>query len=364
MNLLLILIIPLLVGLVGFVLSLYSKEHFLRITPKEFVLHLVLCFAFAVIGIFIARSIKTHDTEIWSGYIAKKWSDNDHCCHSYRCRCRNECTGTSNSKSCREVCDTCYQHSYDVGWYAKTTNNEVVYSDTCNAPFTQSPKRWDAIQVGEPSAFEHGFINYIKANPDSVLRTQGVAERFTSKIPKYPCVYDHYRATRFISANVKIPNDAELNVKLAEINASLGKRKQVNIIVVVVNEGDQMYLEALREKWIGGKKNDLIVVVGTPNFPEIAWAGVVSWTRVEELKITIRDRIMQLNTFNGEDILKILREEIEQKFVRTPMADFSYLAATIEPPTWAIIVLFILNIGTSVGLQWFFWNNEVHSTRV
>ncbi len=356
MNLMLLLLVPVLLGLAGL---LFSKG---RVTWKEFLVHEGVVVAIIALGYFIALCGRTHDTEIWNGVVAKKWQGTQGCCHSYPCNPHScNCDSKGNCDTCW---DTCYLHSHDIDWNAVSSNGETVYSDGCNAPGSAAPARWDAIVIGEPTAHEHGFTNYIKGNPDSILRRTGAAERFAGQIPAYPAVYDHYRADRFLAVGVNLADQARLNARLSEINARLGAPKEVNVTVIVVRQADQAYLEGLREAWLGGKKNDLVAVVGlaeTAEMPDrwpIAWAGVVYWTKNEDIKVAIRDRLLDLKVFDGNAVLDIVEQEVAAKFVRRPWADFEYLKSTIEPPPWANWLLFILGCLIAVGLQIFFWTSD------
>ncbi|MFA6604297.1 MAG: hypothetical protein WCT10_05720 [Patescibacteria group bacterium] len=348
-----LLLVPVILGLGGL---LFSKG---RVTLKEFFVHEAVVIIIIASGYFIAFSGMTADTELWNGVVAKKWQGTQHCCHSYPCN-PHPCNCDSKG-SCSTCWDTCYRHSRDINWNAESSNGEGIYSNGCNAPNSSAPARWNTIVIGEPTAVEHGYTNYIKGNPDSILRRTGAAERFAGKLPSYPTVYDYYRANRFLTVGVKLSGVARLNQRLSEINAKLGRAKEVNIIVIAVGESDQSYLEAIRETWLGGKKNDVIVVIGLAAMPEapdrqdIAWAGVVSWTKNEDVKIAIRDRILDLKTFDGSKILEIVQEEVAAKFVRRPWADFDYLKSTLEPPRWALWFLGILGCLISIGLQVHFW---------
>ncbi len=356
MVLFLLLLLPALLGLAGL---LFSKG---RVTWKEFLVHEGVVVLLVAVGYFIALAGKTADKEIWNGVVARKYQDTASCCHSYPCNPHScNCDSKGNCSTCW---DTCYEHSHDIEWEAVSSNGELVFHDGCNAPGSYPPARWNAIAVGEPTAVEHSYTNYIKGNPDSILRRQGAEQKFAGLIPAYPRVYDWYRAERFLTVGVAVPEARRLNARLAEINARLGSPKQVNVTVVVVRKDDPMYLEGLREAWLGGKKNDLVAVVGLKETPEaadraeIAWAGVVSWTRNEEIKISIRDRILGLKAFDGDRVLDIVAEEVASKFVRRPMADFEYLKSTIEPPRWAIWLIFVLGALLAVGLQIYFWMED------
>ncbi len=112
MALLGLLLVPIIVMMVGFFLG---KG---RITGKEFAVQLGVVVALITAGYFIARWDKTADTEIWNGRVAEKTKGTEHCCHSYKCRCRDVCSGSGEQRSCHEECDTCYRHSYDKWWPA------------------------------------------------------------------------------------------------------------------------------------------------------------------------------------------------------------------------------------------------------
>lgn len=357
MELMLLLLVPLIIGLAA---AAFGKG---KLTIKELCVQeaalLVLISAFYGIAVMATRYAATADTEIWNGRIASKTEDTHHCCHSYPCNCRQECSGSGDDRSCHTVCDTCYRHSRDYYWEAETTNGETVFSDRCNPPGSSPPKRWLDIVIGEPTAVEHGFTNYIKASPESILNRQGAAEKFRGSIPPYPGVYDHYRARRFLFVGLTPPADVEvLDNGLDEINADLGARKQVDMIVIVVKTDDQAYIEALSEAWLGGKKNDLVIAIGAPRFPELAWAAVMSWSQSEEMKLSIRDRIMDLGNFDGQKVLGIIRQEAASKFVRRPMSDFEYLMANVEPPAWSLILIFVLGTGMSIALTVYFLRND------
>lgn len=344
MILFLLLLLPLLIGLGGHLLFRA------RVTAKELLVQegallLVIC-----IGYGIALSDRASDVEHWNGRIANKWRATTGCCHSYPCRCVTTCTGGKNS-TCSTHCQTCYLHSWDQAFYARTTNDETVFSDTCNSPGSAPPARWVEIVPGEPTSVEHSFTNYVKANAETIMRRTGALERWAGTIPEYPKVYDYYRADHFIVVGLPdLPRRAALNEQLAQVNAEQGRRREVNAIVIVAKAGDPSYAEAIREAWLGGKKNDLIVVVGAASFPQLDWVSVVSWSEREDMKLAIRDRIMGYGTFNGSAIVEVVRQEIAKGFVRKRWEDFDYLKATVEPSNAAKWVLGIIGVLLSIGM--------------
>jgi len=357
MSLLLLLFLPVVIGLFGLI---FSKGF---ITWKEF---LVLEGAIIVVistGFLIGKYSRNSDVEIWNGVIVSKQKVPMGCCHSYPCNCHEVCSGSGSDRSCSRECDTCYQHTHDEKYVAKTSNDEIAYEDGCNAPGSPEPKRFTEIIMGEPTAIEHTYQNYIKGSKDTLFKRDGALDKFKDQIPEYPRVFDLYRNNRFIFQGLSDSKQKEWNERLSVLNGSLGKQKQVNMIVVVTKESDQAYVEALNQAWLGGKKNDYIIVIGAPEYPKISWVAVLSWSKSEDAKVVTRDRILELENFDGEKIVNIIGEEVNTKYVRREMKDFEYLKASLEPSKGVQIFLFILGLVVSIGLTIFFWVEDPFETK-
>jgi hypothetical protein len=139
----------------------------------------------------------------------------------------------------------------------------------------------------------------------------------------------------------------------------LGPQKQANVIVVFVNEINSSYVHALEGAWLGGKKNDVIVVVGTTHYPAIDWVRVSSWTDKELFKVELRNDLETLGTVDKAQFLGIIEKHTKTTFVRKNMADFEYLKDEIEPPTWVIVLAFVLGLSVALGLSYFFYRNDL-----
>lgn len=351
MSLLFLLFFPVIIGLVGFLV--FGN----KITWQEFFIQEVAVIL-VVFSIYAVSSWgRTRDTEVWNGVITSKERDTEQCSESYSCNCHEVCDGDS----CHRQCQTCYRHWTITNWSAYTSNQETAYDEgSCydDAPF--EPKRYTEIVVGEPTAIEHAYTNYIKGSSGTILRRTDVTKEFV--IPDYPSVYDHYRIRRLLAVGY---TGAEFlfkteNEKLDKLNAELGAKKQVNITILVVNESDQLYVEKLRQEWLGGKKNDFIVVIGAPEYPKIAWADVVSWSDSEDAKSFTKNRIVALGTFDLDKVLTIISEEVSEKYTRKSMDDFKYLKATIEPSPIVKAFIMVFSIVLSVGLTAFFHKNDIN----
>ena len=357
MIFLMLFFVPLVVAAVAYFLS---KG---KITIKELIVQLVIQALVVGCSIAIIYSSNTYDTEVWNGRITKKESERIHCRHSYECHCHTVCTGSGKKKSCSRVCQTCYEHSYDMEWYLKTSNNETIEIDTIDRQGLRTPPRWHSAKIGDPSSMKHSYTNYIKAAPDTLFRHQGLTEKFKESIPQYPDnIYDLHRLNRVITLGVNLPDIKEWNQELSEINADLGASKQVNTILVIASGLPQEYFYALEQAWIGGKKNDVVVVIGvTPNnqFWDINWVSVAAWTKEEIFKIRLRDDILSTKTMQRNLILKYINDNVSTYYVRKPMKDFEYLKSSITPTPTEWLVALLISFLTSIGLSILFWKVDL-----
>ena len=300
---------------------------------------------------------QTHDTEIWNGQITSKHRDHDTYEQAYDCFCTTDSDGN-------ESCSTCYETHYTVDWYLKSTIGKIRidYEDSTwrSVYDTPDPANYKAAYVGEPCSDTRGYTNYIKAVPDSLFNMADAQfEQFDALIPSYPTVYGKYHVDHVITMGMG--NSLAIrdwNDYLAGKLRKLGPASQANIIIIVANTADQTYRHALETAWLGGKKNDIIVLVGVTNYPEIDWADVITLglnSGNALLAVKIRDELTELNSIeNGQSVIDIVTTNVANHFDRKPMAEFEYLKDDIQPATWVVITAFILAFLLSVILTWFF----------
>lgn len=349
MYLIFVLLIPVLIGIIGL---LWSKG---KITIKEFLAQEGVLILIVAIGYFIARYQAIQDEEIWSGRIIKKAKVKVLCSHSYPCN-PHPC-GENGKDTCW---DTCYEHWFDYDWVLYTSNEEKIIIDRVDRQGEDEPFRWTRAYFNEPTAQTHDFENYLKTNPGSVLKRIGAKDQFKGLLPEYPKnIYDYHYCDRFLAVGLSVPDSKEWNRNLQDMNADLGKKKQVNIIVLVVKTGNSSYEYALEEAWLGGKKNDLVVIIGAPEYPQISWVRIMSWSQSENLKVELRDEISDIGVLNKRaEITQSIRTLVDQKFVRRQMADFKYLLASAQPSTGVTIFLFLFGVAVSIGLTVFFYKQD------
>ena len=328
---------------------------------QEFALQIGVCTLLCVGTWYGGIAAKTHDVEILNGEVTGKYSEHVSCEHSYSCRCHT--VGKGNDA--HQECDTCYDHSYDVSWYVATNLGDIKI-DRVNRRGDLEPPRFTTVQVGEPASIDHSYTNWVKAADKSLFHADPIlALKYQGKLPDYPgVIYDYYRINRVITSGMSVAGIDQWNTDLSTVLEKLGPARQVNSVIVFTNDASPDFADALRAYWMGGKKNDLVTVIGTPHFPDIEWARVFSWSKDPTVDIEIRDQLQELGSAaDRSKVIGIIANEIRAHFVRRPMADFEYLKSEIDPPTWVVVMMAIFAIPGSLFLTWFFYRNDIDFTQ-
>lgn len=334
MLLLLLLLIPLLVG--GGAFYFYQT----RISWKEFLFQEATSFATIGLLFLLAQWGSLQDVEHWNGRITEKDQGTEPCCH-----CRSVCDSRDSKGNCTSSHTEC-DHFQDYWWKLELSTGDEV-NDGCNSS-SWPPQWWSAAYIGEPASAEHTYQNYLRADPDSLLVHRTAHKQYLDKIPdEPPALYDHYKVDKVYAQGVWLPPNWERDLRT--INADLGRVRQVDLMVYATSVGDPAFADAVEEKWLYGPKNAIIVVLGIENNAIISWARVVTLSKVEALKIEIRDTL-EGKRINDPSIMPFLRDVVERKFRRTPMEEFSYLASAATPRGWWLALLFAGAFAVSIGL--------------
>lgn len=316
----------------------YYFHH--KITIPEMAVQAVVPMLLSCIVYFSSTMGAMGDTNIVNGYINAKEQERTSCEHSYDCFCTTDKNG-------HRSCSTCYEHTNDWDWRVDTTLGPF-YISRVDRRGSEMPERWAQVKMYEPVAFESSYTNYVKAAPDSLFHL-ALANVYKGKIPNYPAPYDYHRIDRVIPVGVKIPDLALWNESVSNQLRTLGDKKQVNIVTVITNQKES-YGDALQAAWIGGKKNDVTVVIGTENYPEIKWVKVFSWSKNDIVNVAMRNELLASKVLDRQTTLNIVYRNIREHYIRRPMEEFKYLENEIDVPQWAIITSIILGLIASIGI--------------
>lgn len=348
MTLILLMLFPLIWPFVA--KMIWGRE----LTIGEIAINLGVGVVFVALGWYLGTNSVMADVEIRNGVVTSKAKELTSCEHSYPCRCD------------KNGCSTCYQHSHDYDYKVDTSAGKF-FIKRVDSQGAREPERFTAVKIGEPVSLKHSYDNYVKAAPDSLfnhLADKQAMEAFAGQIPAYPSqVFDYHHVDRVLTNGVTLPDAQRWNRELEATLSRLGPRKQVNVVLLFTSNSDPMYATALRAAWLGGKKNDVVVVMGTPSYPEISWVRVISWTDAELFKVHLRDALLDLKTVDRTALLSLVESHVEKAFVRKQMADFAYLKGQIEPPGWVIACLAVFGALGSMGLSFYLANNQYATAR-
>lgn len=333
------------------------------ISPKELAIQVFVQIALVSIVIGFMFLTDINDTQVLSSEVVSKKQVKVGCRHSYDCMCYQSCSGSGSNQSCSTICQTCYDHSHDFDWEVNSKDLGSVNIDKIDRQGLKTPPRWEQVKIGDPFSRKYSFNNYIKAAPDTLFSiSEDNMKFFQNKIPEYPRqIYDYYKTTRVVTVGKVKINHSEWNDKLAEIHKKISPYNHANIIFVITDINDPSYRYALEASWKGGKVNDVIVLIGSPNFPEILWVDVISYGRNKGNELTsimIRDALIEYGTVDLTNI-NLVGDIVFKKFDKVNVEDFKYLKSTVELSSGKQIGLGIFSLLLFIGLTIFFHKNEV-----
>lgn len=333
-----------------------------KITWKELALGAAIIFV--LMGLVYATGTyrATGDVEIWNGEITNKQKVKVSCEHSYDCFCVTSCSGSGQNRQCHEVCQTCYDHTNDWDWRVMTNLGDFNIS-RIDRRGADEPPRWSQVAIGQPVAEERRYTNYVRAVPESLFLDEAVPDStFAGMIPAYPRVYDYHYADRVHAMGVKLPDQKQWSLDLANILKKLGPAKQVNVQIIFVNTPDQSYRHAVERAWLGGKKNDVVLIVGVVEYPKIAWVDIMTFalnSGNELFQVSLRDAITEIGVVDREKFMGVITEQVMTKYDRPHMRDYEYLKDEMKPPVWVIILCIFVGLFGSISVSYMAYKGEL-----
>lgn len=216
----------------------------------------------------------------------------------------------------------------------------------------------------EEIASIHGWTNRMQASKTSVFRFPEVPKDRQAVLYERPRPDDTYRAVSIIGPGF----DYQADRQLARWNAVVGPRpsdgyKQACKIWILLYKGHDMSVAIDQESlWKGGKKNEFTVCIGLDDKNCAKWSYIISWTEAEELKVKVRDHIVKEYYSKPIDLMQVVNyvgQACLTDYTRKHGHDWDYL--TVEAPTWAYWVCWVITILSNIGLAFVVVNNDCTS---
>lgn len=210
----------------------------------------------------------------------------------------------------------------------------------------------------EPVVEDHYYENRVAAT-NSVLNYRKITDQEAAKEGafSYPPVKDNHKQQVILGVN----DSPDAERLLENVNGYLGKSKQAKLFVLVWKNKPISILGLQEAYWKNANKNELVVCVSIDDAGKPQWAGVISWTPSQELKIEVRNFLMSQDKLDLVAFANWIKPEMDAKWKRKHFRDYHYL--TVDPPLWAVITTFLLTVLSSGGIgAWAFLNafdNEI-----
>jgi hypothetical protein len=346
-----------------------------KITSKELILATGIS-VLVSLGVYFAGSYsQLLDTEVLNAKVIKThivkqecqsgWSDysDSFCTNEYTREVvdyyRDVSCTDSNGKS--YVCGTepVYktQYSYEFDWEKKYFVVSPLSAFTIARVDRQGaniPPRWMGTKIGDPVSITNSYINYLRIADQNILNPANISASAESLllVPSYPIgIYDYYKLNRVVTISHTLPNIKDWNTRLSEVNSIVGPIKKANVILVVTTESPDIRF-SIEKKWLGGKKNDVIVILGVEG-NTIVWSDAITFLSNrgnEFMTRELQDSFEKNPTLEVSSVLNIVEKTVIEKFDRLPMENISYLKDTSEPPLWVILTALITLCISSVAI--------------
>ena len=372
---------------VGGIVWVYRRE----VNWQEWLINSLICFVLAGGFHFLAVSNATRDVETWSGQlVAAKhytaWEEYyEYAVYRTEYYEEEESYTDSNGRSqtrtvthSRQVFDHWEPTSRWHQEYWRTQSNIDTSYGIDSAKFEYLCVKFKDKRAvpGDRTTGEH-HSRMIGGNPDdyeSANRSGWIEPvtklvQFKNKIKATPSTFSFSKVPDGMKGVFGYPandnpfiSDRLLGTALATVdlfefdkmNARLGPAKRVNVIMVGMGAADSMLGEWQKSKWIGGKKNDIVILWGGNN-KKPTWVKVFGWTDEETCKRDLETIVLD----NGAttQVLPLIEAEIRLHY-KLKDWEKAFAHISVPAPAWALWTYFGVMVVSQIGLWWWFMDNE------
>lgn len=384
--------IALIIPLVGAIVLFVGFRN--KLTWWELFLPLAVCLVFTTIFKLTVEKVQTSDTEYWGDLgIRAEYYEPWSSWVSKRCSRQVACGTDSkgHTKYCTEYYDCSYcndngprwtlvksrggsfsitRKKYDeltARWKAKPSfvelNRTIRHHFSCGEDGDKYVIEWNRQPItAEPTSETHSYENRIQAThtafdfPEISVKDDSLYNLF-----EYPEV-DGYNVSTLLGTEKLVwmfPAERDSLQRLVKyLNGDMGPRKQLRIWILTFVDKPSVAAKFQEAKWKGGNKNEMVICMGVNSKNRnIEWVSPFSWTPNRTLLVDLREDLMTTKKFSCKKIYGVLQTNLES-FERKHFREFSYIE--VDPPIWAIIVIFIITILATVGTcYWAVVNDNV-----
>lgn len=376
--------LSLLIPFIGaFIMLRWFREY---LAWWEVTIPLLACIIFTLVFKFTVEKIQTTDTEYWSALVQKAEYYEPYTTWVKRICSRTIKVGKTSSTIYYD-CSYCdengpdYKVVNDLGesfyvrksfydelqkrWNATPRfvelNRDIRYHGTCGVDGDKYVIYWNRKpETAEQTVSSHYYENRIQAAHTAFsFPVISEEDKKSYKLFDYPEINDFSQKVLLGDDSIPWLTQAEKNYGrriLEYCSGYWGPKKKGKIFVLFFKDSPHTSSLMQEAYWDGGNDNDLVICIGlSSKSRDLQWTKVFSWTPNRTILVDLREDIMNLKTLN----FKGIQEAIDKRMVnfkRKDFKEFSYV--TVEPPTWAIIVTYLVTILLTIGLCYWAIINE------
>lgn len=332
----------------------------------EWLLSFTVAITLSIIFHIISIVGMTNDYETWSGQITKvtfypKWVE----------EYTTTDTHTDSKGHTHTTTSTHYRthHEYWMAYSSINTERKIEYPKYLEI----HEKFGSTIETNQPfkSGFYSGDRNTYTTNNQTKYvfpinewfsfenRVKAAPTLFNfAKPPTNAQIYEYPQNKNWFISDRLIGTANQYIDKLTfdRLNSKIGPYTKCNLIIIGFPPNTPPITGQYQQaKWIGGKKNDLIICYAGGNQqqnPE--WVYVFGWTEKDIVKQNLQTILLERPINN--QILPLIEEEIKTNYTIKNWKKFDYI--TIQPPTWSYIIYIILVAATQIGYWIWALQNE------
>jgi hypothetical protein len=183
------------------------------------------------------------------------------------------------------------------------------------------------------------------------------------KNPKKLGLYDYPKDYNFFDGPAVLPHKVYRGEPaLQRLNGLLGARKKFRLWVLVWKNKPIDVSFKQEAYWKRGNKNELVVNIGVNNQGKAQWVRCFSWTYKTTLLSHINRYIKSQDKLDLYAFADWLSPEVIKNWEKRSFKEFDYIS--VDPPTWAVIGIFILVAVISVVVVYWGYENNVTSDGV
>lgn len=339
--------------------------------------------ALLMAGLFqlLASIGMTSDVETWSGHITQtshygQWIEEYEQMHTRQVADGTNKDGDTTYRT--EIYYTTEHATHYEKWtahrdFGSYTDEEQVSRETYGEIYQRFGARINSTETQSTTHGGHydgGDRNkYITLNNTGYIYPVTTTRRFENRVKAAPSLFSFSKVPTNIQvypwpknenwmASDRLLGTAPALIdpyKFDCLNSALGPIKRVNVIMVGFGTQGDDYAHYQQAKWIGGKKNDIVICFGGGTKESPAdWSYVFGWSESELVKRNLQSLLIGRPI--NDDLLPAISEEIQKNYTIKDWKKFDYIS--IEPPTWSYWVYISVMVLAQGGLWFWFHINE------